>query len=321
MSHMSARDNAGLSRILDTVQETARSAGSGRGHSSSGRSRSPSGTITPSDLRDALKSSVRPSETAKDSHPNNSRSKETSPQSRAQRAAGQAAKSGKTSSETNSFYPNHPDISPTKSYPESGTKATDRQEESPPVEDSDPIPDSPKSSTSASSAESPAEERARGLVRDLAAKQKAEQEALEQQKKALEVQPVDQSPVLPKTVDHETRIDPAVPQATPVTGHFNIICLTAMGYNRLIDLLLKEANHYDQMGEAGQEFVKIMENMVYTFSQSSSRFTDLQGNPEVLLTIMDEDFTNVLGILLKAAYTGHPDPSVDYSASLPYAGT
>lgn len=124
-----------------------------------------------------------------------------------------------------------------------------------------------------------------------------------------------------QTIRRETRTDPAIPQATPVTGHFNIVCLTAKGYNRLIDLLLKEANHYDKMGEAGKDVVAVMENMVYTFSKSSSRFTDLQGNTEVLLTIMDEDFTNILGILLKAAYTGHPDPKVDYSSSLPYAGT
>lgn len=124
-----------------------------------------------------------------------------------------------------------------------------------------------------------------------------------------------------KKIRQETRIDPAIPQATPVTGHFNIVCLTAKGYNRLIDLLLKEANHYDKLGDAGREIVKVMENMVYTFSKSSSRFTDLHGEPEVLLTLMDEDITNVLGILLKAAYTGHPDPKVDYSASLPYSGT
>lgn len=115
--------------------------------------------------------------------------------------------------------------------------------------------------------------------------------------------------------------DPALPQATPVIGHFNITNLTAMDYNRLIDLLLKEANHYDKMGDLGKEVVSVMENMVYTFSKSSSRFTNLRGEPEVLLTIMDEDFTNLLSILLKAAYAGHPDPKVDYSASLPYAGT
>lgn len=115
--------------------------------------------------------------------------------------------------------------------------------------------------------------------------------------------------------------DPAIPQATPVTGHFNIVCLTAMGYNRLIDILLREANYYDKLGGIGKDAVQVMENMVYTFSKSSSRFTALDGSKEVLLTVMDEDFTNILGILLKAAYLGKEDPATDYSQSLPYAGT
>lgn len=114
--------------------------------------------------------------------------------------------------------------------------------------------------------------------------------------------------------------DPAIPQATPVTGHFNIVCLTAMGYNRLIDILLREANYYDKLGGIGKDAVQVMENMVYTFSKSSSRFTALDGSKEVLLTVMDEDFTNILGILLKAAYLDREDPATDYSQSLPYAG-
>lgn len=118
----------------------------------------------------------------------------------------------------------------------------------------------------------------------------------------------------------ESKPDPAIPQATPVTGHFNIVCLTAMGYNRLIDLLLREANYYDQLGGIGKEATQVMENMVYTFSHSSSKFTALDGSKEVLLTIMDEDFTNILGILLKAAYSGKEDPQIDYSEKLPYAG-
>lgn len=127
-------------------------------------------------------------------------------------------------------------------------------------------------------------------------------------------------PDKPRTADSEQN-DPAMPQATPVTGHFNIICLTAKGYNRLIDLLLREANYYDQLGERGKDAVNVMENMVYTFSKSSTRFTGLDGSSEVLLTIMDEDFTNILGILLKSAYSNREDPTVDYSQSLPYAGT
>lgn len=127
-------------------------------------------------------------------------------------------------------------------------------------------------------------------------------------------------PDKPRTAESEKN-DPAIPQATPVTGHFNIICLTAKGYNRLIDLLLREANYYDQMGDMGKDAVNVMENMVYTFSKSSSRFTGLDGSAEVLLTIMDEDFTNILGILLKSAYSNREDPTVDYSQSLPYAGT
>lgn len=313
MSTPHARNDAGLNRILDTVQNTVRSSEPGHRKKTSKRSRREESTVSPADLREALSAGSR-KKAGSDRNQEKTRPDAKAPDSGVQSTA--------EGFPPDSFSSVRTDNQPSDSKPESRLGHPE-----PPAGTSEPEPastepDSPEKAgadpdPSAPSAETVAEE----LVSELDARQKAEQEELDRQKAKWESEPVDQSPVTDRAVERDTRTDPAVPQATPVTGHFNIICLTAMGYNRLIDLLLKEANYYDKMGEAGQEFVQIMENMVYTFSQSSSRFTDLQGNPEVLLTIMDEDFTNVLGILLKAAYTGHPDPSVDYSASLPYAAT
>lgn len=311
MSTPHARNDAGLNRILDTVQNTVRSSESGHRKKTSKRSRREESTVSPADLREAL-SAVSRKKAGSDRNQEKTRIDAKAPDSGAQ-------------STTEGFTPDSFSSIGTNNQPSGFNLESESGHSETPAGTSEPAssePDSPEKAgagtdPSAPSAETVAEE----LVSELDARQKAEQEELDRQKAKWESEPVDQSPVTDRAVERDTRTDPAVPQATPVTGHFNIICLTAMGYNRLIDLLLKEANYYDKMGEAGQEFVQIMENMVYTFSQSSSRFTDLQGNPEVLLTIMDEDFTNVLGILLKAAYTGHPDPSVDYSASLPYAAT
>lgn len=302
MSTSHARNDAGLNRILDTVQESARRSPSGHRKKPGRRSARADSTVSPADLREVL-SAVSPRKADSDSNKEITHLSAKAPDLGAQK---------KTEDMTpDSFSSNDTDIQPdgfhSDVHPIEPEQLSEPFRTGSPVSEPEPEP----------SPETVAEE----LVSELDARQKAEQEERDRQKAKFEPEPVDQSPMTDRLVDRETREDPAVPQATPVTGHFNIICLTAMGYNRLIDLLLKEANVYDKMGEAGQEFVQIMENMVYTFSHSSSRFTDLHGNPEVLLTIMDEDFTNVLGILLKAAYTGHPDPAVDYSASLPYAAT